>query len=975
MKKILLFVLSIGLFALQAQDVPTAKPGVHGKISSVKYVPSIASQIANGTFIPFENLPQAKEVNLKMKGANKVVPGKGFPKGDDPLVAAQRAQSRSQGRDPDLVFDADQNSNVTPTDPTGAVGPNHYIAAWNVGFRIFDKEGNPLIPEASLGTVLTGNTTGDPIILYDHEADRFVITEFDGNPNGFEMAVCEGPDPVNDGWYVYLNQFTTGSFPDYTKFSIWHDAYYVTANIGNNNRVFAVERQEMLQGNDAQFVAFPLPGIQTSGFYSPHGFNWTRGDAPAGDHTICYLQDDAWGGVTEDHLKLWNIRLDWGDVANSVIMGPVEITTTPFTSVFDGGSFSNLEQPSGPDVDALQATIMNQAQWRKFNGYNSALLNFVVDTEGGAGELAGIRWYELRQDDEDSPWEIYQEGTYVSPVEGKHACQASMAMDDFGNIGMAYGSVSSTQSIHINYTGRFNGDPLGMMTVDETLIAQGSSNNPSLRWADYSHLSLDPADGQSFWHIHEYFDPGRDDVVGVFSLAPALSNDMGPLSIDAPVDGSLSATEDVVITIRNYGVETQSNVPVSYQIDNGPWVNETYPGTLMSQENDQYTFTVQGDFSTIGQVYTINAAVALGTDENPLNDTISIQVTHLLPDDIGVTSINAPQSADNLGATEDVIIDIQNFGGLPQSNFDVSYTLDGGTPVTETVAGPLNPNSQMMYTFGSTVDMSTLGEYEIKTYTSLGGDLDANNDTTEATIEKFLCAPEIDCSFGDGFQYVEVGGMTNSSGCEDSGYSDFTNLVATLNEGTAHDLTVTTGWGSQYVKVWIDFNDDFTFTADEIVAESDPIAAGQGAGEYTETFDLTVPLGVPLGDHLMRMKANFNAEVPNDPCEATQFGETEDYTATLLPVGLNDHPFGENDIVVIESDNDQFLIQLESTVINDPLLISIIALNGQTVAENWIVPQNGLYQYDLDMSYAASGVYMARIWNKESSKIAKFLVK
>ncbi len=30
---------------------------------------------------------------------------------------------------------------------------------------------------------------------------RFIITEFDNNPNGFAMAICMGPDPVNDGWY------------------------------------------------------------------------------------------------------------------------------------------------------------------------------------------------------------------------------------------------------------------------------------------------------------------------------------------------------------------------------------------------------------------------------------------------------------------------------------------------------------------------------------------------------------------------------------------------------------------------------------------------------------------------------------------------------------------------------------------------------------------------------------------------------
>ena len=66
--------------------------------------------------------------------------------------------------------------------------------------------------------------------------------------------------------------------------------------------------------------------------------------------------------------------MDW--VAGNGTMNPaIEIPATEFISVFDGGSFSNLAQPGGgPDIDALQATIMNQAQFRKFDTYNSAYL-------------------------------------------------------------------------------------------------------------------------------------------------------------------------------------------------------------------------------------------------------------------------------------------------------------------------------------------------------------------------------------------------------------------------------------------------------------------------------------------------------------------------------------------------------------------------------------------------------------------------
>ncbi|GIR22446.1 MAG: hypothetical protein CM15mP36_16530 [Flavobacteriales bacterium] len=107
------------------------------------------------------------------------------------------------------------------------------------------------------------------------------------------------------------------------------------------------------------------------------------------------------------------------------------MATTAFNSVFDGGSFSNLEQPSGPDIDAVQATIMNQAQFRKFAGHNSAVFNFLVNTTS-SGELAGIRWYELRQNGDGKPWVFIKKDLYA-PEGDMRLWQ--VPMDLRGNIG------------------------------------------------------------------------------------------------------------------------------------------------------------------------------------------------------------------------------------------------------------------------------------------------------------------------------------------------------------------------------------------------------------------------------------------------------------------------------------------------------------------------------------------------------------
>ena len=127
------------------------------------------------------------------------------------------------------------------------MGPNHYVNAWNSQFRIWDKEGNSLTSAASLATIWPGESSGDPIVIYDQFADRFIITQFSFS-NSLLVAITQGPDPVNDDWYTY--EFQLDAFPDYPKYSVWSDGYYVTANKNQGSAttsevVFALEGSEL----------------------------------------------------------------------------------------------------------------------------------------------------------------------------------------------------------------------------------------------------------------------------------------------------------------------------------------------------------------------------------------------------------------------------------------------------------------------------------------------------------------------------------------------------------------------------------------------------------------------------------------------------------------------------------------------------------------------------------------------------------
>jgi hypothetical protein len=866
------------IFSGVAQQNSMQKPTLIKAPVAFKKVPSITRQLEKGTFIPAPNI--VKEVNPKERGVNMVVPGKGLPKNGDPLFSQQKRATQYKGKEPILTFET-VSASVTPTDPTGAVGPNHYVNAWNSSFRIWDKSGNPLTNAASLANIFPGQSMGDPIVMYDQFADRFLITQF--YSNGFLVAISQGPDPVNDGWYTY--QYATNVFPDYPKYSIWSDGYYITANKNSSTAstsevVYAIDRDKIIAGDPtAEMVGFPLPSINTSGFFSPLGFNVTGFELPpAGNAPIVYMQDDSWSGVSQDELLIWNINVDWDNTSNSTISSPQSITTAAFDGLFDGGSFSNLPQPSGSDIDALQATIMYMAQYRRFSTHNSVVLNFVVDLDG-SDDLAGIRWYELRQNNDGDDWTIYQEGTYAQP-DGHSAFSGNMAMDAQGNIALAYTVVSNTVYPSLRYTGRLVSDPLGQMTIAEETIFEGTQSNPSFRYGDYSQMTVDPADDLTFWSTGETFSGGpRKNYVGVFKLAPDFSNDVGVVSIDAPITGNLGENEQVIVTVRNFGTEKQGDIPVSFQVNGGAVVNEVITDSIEPVSNYQYTFTATADLSNTGESYTITAFTALTGDEGTYNDTIASTVESIEGVDLSVNQILSPVSGTGLGSSESISVQLENFGAEALSGFDIAYTLNDEATVVEQVFESISYGDQITFTFNTPADFSAIQDHTLTVSTDVENDAVSENNSITNTISNTLCQPLSNCSQA-GLLGVKLAEIDNQTGCSDNGYSSFTSLNANIARGGTHDLIITTDPGNTFIKVWIDFNDNFVFDSEELVLNT-IIASGAWSGDYIDTLSLNIPEDVNLGEHFMRVKTNDNQTVPSNACQGTPYGETEDYKVTI----------------------------------------------------------------------------------------------
>ncbi|MBK6410866.1 MAG: T9SS type A sorting domain-containing protein [Flavobacteriales bacterium] len=924
-------------------------------------------------------VPLTEAPNDGRASKNLVVPGKDSQTQDDVLAShPDRLKGQVKSRDASLVFDV--NNNVSsPSDPTLGVGPDHVFIVFNTGFIIYDKEGNALTGPLNTNNIFSSTGCCDLTASYDAAADRWVLSLLG---NGAEVAVSEGPDPLTTSWNLY----SVSQISDYQKLSVWSDGYYITDNTSSNNKVWALERSAMLAGAATPGIqSFNLPGIVTSGFQSPQVLNVTDANMPAaGGATAIYLQDDAWAGVDFDHIKVWTIDVDWATPANSSVSAATQLAATPFISVFDGGSFSNLAQPGGgTSLDALQATIMNQAQFRKFPGHNSAVFNFVVDADATAGELAAVRWYELRQPADNAPWAIEQEGTYTAE-NGKHAWNASLAMDQYGNIGMGYTSMAGPTTpsptnfrVSSYYTGRFASDPAGTMTVSEELISAGTGNISGFRYGDYGKIDVDPVNGKEFWYITEYnHGGGGADVVGVFQIASDFTNDVGVITIDTPTDGALTNAEPVTVTVFNYGQGPASGFDVSYQVDGGAVITEPYVGTLASAVSAQHTFATTSDFSTVGQTYAMRSYTSYAADEFHGNDTTTQNVTHLLGIDLGVTAITSPSTGTGLTATENVTIGITNFGSVTQTSVPVYYTVNGGTPVQATYTGSIAAGASANYTFTATADLSALGPYSLVAGTEAVDDGDTSNDDFTKAVTNNICQPISNCAgYNDGVTQLQLADQNIQPACGTApeGYSYQPDIVFNfVLSDNPFVSSLEMGYDDSDFAIWIDFNDNFTFETSERIANG---TVPNADTNFPFTVNLTTITGVTQGMHLMRVRGTDGNNLLQ-PCANMNYGRTNDYTANITgTVGIGTDLANAANLNIRPLPGAQFLLTYTTTPSSEKLPVSIYDAKGQLLAYYTLDNNGGVYSRMLDMSHTSAGVYMVKVGTGTLNVVKRIVVE
>ncbi|MEO1624924.1 MAG: T9SS type A sorting domain-containing protein [Bacteroidota bacterium] len=911
----------------------------------------------------------------------------------------------------------------SPHDPSGDVSDEYYVQAINVTtVGVYDLDGN-LVQSFAMNTLwaeFNASSEGDPIVLYDEVAQKWFVTEFT-DPANLLIAVSETKDPLGS-YFAY--SFATPQFPDYPKYAISPDALIVTTNeeSGGTLHQYFLDIEALRAGEDnVRMIRVGILGNDDTeaGFYVSTPVDWNGIRLPVDRRPITMaINDSSWpGGPAQDQIEIYAFNLDF-DTPDNTTVDQTSIITTPFDSypcsVPTGFDFSCLPQLNGGGLDAIPEVIMNIPHLRNFGTHESLVFNFVTDYTDGDNK-AGIRWVELRRT-ATTDWTLYQEGTFA-PNDGLDRFMGSIAMDDRGNIGLAYNVTSADTYVGIRFTGRYANDPLGQMTVEEYNVIDGASAiNSGGRFGDYSQLSVSPRGDNTFWFTTEY---ATDNDAGTRLVAFQLAKDTFDLSTRAILEpmnsDDLGAGEQVTAQFANSGLEPMANYSLSLLVSGQPVETVMIADTLTPDSLFSYQFSTPIDMSAVG-FYGIGAIISHPNDRNPFNDTLEQIVFQLETLDgallaeidesncqkstpvsltLGNEGFEVISTAEIGVLVNDAPVDTILFSGSLDfaASVDIAYTLEadfqeGDNAVEFRILllndrpDPVSRNNNVNATFNLQDPESFItfvfntDEYPDEStwtlsYANSGQQVASGNfpfAAVNTTFEEVICLDSDSC-------YVLVVMDSASDGiCCDFGEGSFSVLD---NEG---NVLISNGgnFGSQAVENFC-LTKNCNLSAEIVVEDASGsnvadgsimISAADGVGPYQYSIDGGQTLqNVPLFENLLPGAYDVFVVGTDTSCTYTETVEVSFVTGLQLVDGQ---------LVEVEllpnPTQGLFRLVISNLPINDPLLtVEVFDLNGRLIQHRTIGKYNEKYTGTLSLYDYPDGHYFLRIRHAKGSLLERIV--
>ena len=450
-----------------------------------------------------------------------------------------------------VVFDGLKGDGLAPSDVNGDVGPNHYVQAVNsvkggTKFVIYDKSGNRLFRPKNLSRLWQRGPCrykgqGDPVIQYDSLADRWLLTQFAFRatergpmPPFYECIALSKTSNVTGAFTTYTFFMDDSWFPDFPKFGVWRDGYYMTVHLYDKDFDFrgqgyvVFDRRRMLAGLKPRGSS--RDDFPAHYFFAKGDFGALPADVagptppPRGTPNFMLVAKDDNVQAINDRLNVLSFDVNWKRPRRSKVTLVDRLKTAPYNSVLCRGRGDCIPQPARTTkLDALAGLpkfgsfLMYPLVYRNFGTTDVLVANQTVNL---GNNRAGIRWYEIG-DASTAGRSIFQQGTVSPPWQ--HRWNGSISIDKNGGIGLGYSVSGRHQAPSVRYVARADADPANQMSPEMSLLEGGGSQRGTFRWGDYTSMQVDPVDDCTFWYTNQYYDRTAffnwDTTIGSFELA------------------------------------------------------------------------------------------------------------------------------------------------------------------------------------------------------------------------------------------------------------------------------------------------------------------------------------------------------------------------------------------------------------------------------------------------------------------------
>lgn len=678
---------------------------------------------------PVESLPQAPGTvggvtQIPLFHRPSFLPSGQAPATDQALQAAPGSTlSASSG----TGFAGIGYNGYYPPDPNLSVGATQIVQTTNVEFAIYDKAGNllkgPVLINSlfgGLGGLCASTNGGDPIVLWDKIAGRWLISQLAYNSSFTQDNVCVAISRSADATGAFnVYGFSFSHLTDYPKFGVWASSsasgqsdYYLSANLFSTAAYYgpvvcALNGSDMQSGAAARYAC--AQGGTNHFSLLPSDLDGSTAPATGEPNYFVELGTGS-SGTAGNSLIMFPFLATWTSSGGSVsTVGGTTIYVDSYSQACSNGGTCIPQPGTSKQLDSLGDRLMYRLAWRNINGYESLVANHSVDEGNG---VVGIRWYEIRSNVGSTlatSQTVSQQGTFLGG-DSNYRWMGSIAQDRAGDIALGY-SISNGSSRYpsINFTGRTPSDPAGTMETESTILSGLGAETSASRWGDYTSLSLDPSDDCTFWYTNEYFSSPSGGVSWKTWIAPLKFSSCSSTSTP---DFSLSASPSSYTVFPGgsapytIGVNPLNGftgtVNLTVSVPAGSGLTATLNPTSVTGGSGNSALTVATSNSTAAGNYTVTVTGTSGSLVHSASVTVAVtdfsmsaspasqSVTqgNSVPYTVTVTALNGFNGTVGLGASV-----APSNSGITASFNPTSVTGSGSSTLTLSASSTTPPGS------------------------------------------------------------------------------------------------------------------------------------------------------------------------------------------------------------------------------------------------------------------------------------------